>query len=170
MDRKVFYIEVDDKLTVEEIQQKINAVVAQQKATVLPPVLEDIWTWNDIAGVGKSQQTMKLYKNLITEEYNEFIDAFSGNKALNFECEVFETEELDGCVDMIWVIMGYMRARGWSKETIMAAIEEVRRSNYTKFIEEDGEYKCIKRADGKIQKPEHFSTANLLAVIESNKK
>lgn len=169
MDRKTFFVEVTDTSTAEEIINKINALKSQQNTT-LPKVLNEIWEWNDIAGVTPSHDTMKLYKNLVTEEYNEFCEAFTDNAALNFESGVLETDELDGCVDMIWVIMGYMRAREWSKETIMAAFAEVSRSNYTKFIEEDGKFKCIKRADGKIQKPSHFSTANLLPIVEQNRK
>lgn len=170
MERKTFFVEVNSTTTAEEIKNKINEVIEQQKATTLPKILEEIWNWNDIAGVTPSHDTMKLYKNLITEEYSEFIEAFTENSTLNYENEVLETDELDGCIDMVWVIMGYMRARKWSKETIMAAFEEVSRSNYTKFIEEDGKFRCVKRADGKIQKPGHFSTANLLPIVEKNRK
>lgn len=169
MEHKTFFVEVNENTTTEEITNKITALKELQNTT-LPKILNEIWEWNDIAGVTPSHDTMKLYKNLISEEYNEFVDAFSENTTLNFESEVLETEELDGCIDMVWVIMGYMRARKWSKETIMAAFAEVSRSNYTKFIEEDGKFKCIKRVDGKIQKPSHFSTANLLPIVEQNRK
>ena len=134
---------------------------------VLPSMFNNIWRWNDIAGVESNHQTMKLYEKLITEEYNEFMEAFTGNAALNFEAEVLEAEELDACIDLIWVIVGYMRSRGWTKETVQEAIEEVERSNYSKFVEgADGTLECIKRSDGKIQKPKEFSPANMLTIIE----
>ena len=63
----------------------------------------------------------RLYQNLIIEEYNEFRDALAaGNDA----------EQLDACFDMMWVIIGYMKARGWDCES---SWDEVAKSNLSKI-------------------------------------
>lgn len=149
----------------DEYNDTFKPIPLQQ---VLPPMFDRIWQWNDIANVEPSETTMKLYKKLITEEYNEFIDAFDQNQALDFKSPVYETEELDACIDMMWVIVGYMRSRGWSKETVFAAIEEVERSNYSKFVETEDGYRCVKREDGKILKPDTFSPADIAAIIQQS--
>lgn len=132
----------------------------------LPYEIEDIWRWNDIAGVEKDLNKVALYRKLITEEYNEFVDGFIDSAISGFTNKDAEVEELDACVDMIWVIVGYMRSRGWSKETVTAAIEEVRRSNYSKFVTKpDGTVECVKRADGKILKPDTFSPADIHTLL-----
>ena len=60
--------------------------------------------------------------------------------------------KVDACVDMMWVIVGYMRARGWSKELVKAAIDEVDRSNFfSKFVEDEMVFiQCVKREDGRF--------------------
>ena len=81
-----------------------------------------------------------LYKRLIDEEYAEFIEAWEAND---------DVEKLDACFDMIWVIVGYMKARGWDCE---AAWDEGAKSNLSKIDSVTG--KVIRREDGKILKPE----------------
>lgn len=81
-----------------------------------------------------------LYKNLIEEEYYEFLDAFKNSN---------DVEEIDACFDMIWVIIGYMKSRGWDCEAIW---DEGAFSNLAKIDKVTG--KVIKREDGKILKPE----------------
>lgn len=146
-ERKVFYIEIGK----EGIDNHSSS---------LPSPLPKIWEWNEIANVAKNEETRKLYSKLITEEYDEFIEAFESND---------EVEELDACVDMVWVITGYMRARGWSVQTIKEAFNEVERSNYSKFVKEGNEFKCVKREDGKILKPETFSPADIESIINRSK-
>lgn len=136
---------------------------------MLPEILENIIKWNDIAQVPSNNSSMELYKNLITEEYTEFVTAFEKNKLVSYSDKDLETEELDGIIDMVWVIIGYARARGWSNDTIYNAFKEVERSNYSKFVlETTGKYKCIKRDDGKILKPDTFSKAELRPIIDKN--
>lgn len=81
----------------------------------------------------------QLYKNLIKEEIQEFWEA---------EAASDDVEELDACFDMMWVIIGYMKARGWDCE---AAWDEGARSNLSKIDPTTG--KVIRREDGKILKP-----------------
>lgn len=123
----------------------------------LPPVLDSIWKWNNIAGtLTDDPKTMELYKNLITEEYEEFIEAYQAKD---------EVEELDACIDLMWVINGYMRSRGWSQELVKAAFDEVERSNYSKFVDDNGIVRCVKRDDGKILKPSTFSPADIASLF-----
>ena len=49
----------------------------------------------------------KLYLKLIHEEYEEFREALA---------EDDDAEQLDACFDMMWVIIGYMKSRGWDCE------------------------------------------------------
>lgn len=80
-----------------------------------------------------------LYKTLIKEEVNEFWDAVATSD---------DTEQIDACFDMIWVIVGYMLARGWDTEKIW---DEGAQSNLSKIDRKTG--KIIRREDGKILKP-----------------
>jgi predicted HAD superfamily Cof-like phosphohydrolase len=84
-----------------------------------------------------------LYKTLIDEEYGEFLEAFNDND---------DTEQLDACFDMMWVIIGYMKSRGWDCDASWA---EGARSNLDKIDRATG--KVIKREDGKILKPDRWT-------------
>jgi len=88
----------------------------------------------------------ELYKTLIEEEYKEFQEA----------CENADSvEQLDACFDMIWVIIGYMKSRGWDCEK---SWDEGAKSNLSKIDKATG--KVIKREDGKILKPEGWKPPN----------
>lgn len=82
----------------------------------------------------------QLYKELIEEEVTEFWEA---------EAMGDDVEEIDACFDMIWVIVGYMKSRGWDCEGIW---DEGAKSNLSKIDPVTGLVR--KRADGKIMKPE----------------
>lgn len=82
----------------------------------------------------------KLYKKLIVEEFSEFIEA---------DIEGDDVERIDACFDMIWVIVGYMKSRGWKCNDIW---DEGAKSNLSKIDPTTG--KVIRREDGKILKPE----------------
>jgi predicted HAD superfamily Cof-like phosphohydrolase len=89
----------------------------------------------------------KLYKNLIKEEYEEFLEADAVND---------DVERLDACFDLMWVIIGYMHSRGWD---CVKAWDEGALSNLIKIDEKTG--KVIRReADGKILKPEGWKPPN----------
>lgn len=94
----------------------------------------------------KDTELSDLYKELIKEEMGEFIDADS---------EDDDVERMDACFDMMWVIIGYMLARGWNIEKLW---EEGAKSNLIKIDAETG--KVIKREDGKIMKPEGWTPPN----------
>lgn len=82
----------------------------------------------------------KLYLKLIHEEYNEFKEALVDDD---------DAEQLDACFDMMWVIIGYMKSRGWDCEAIW---DEGAKSNLTKIDPVTGLVR--RREDGKILKPE----------------
>lgn len=93
-----------------------------------------------------------LYKKLIDEEYAEFIEAWRDND---------DTEKADACFDMIWVIVGYMKSRGWNCEAIW---NEGSDSNLAKIDPTTG--KVIRREDGKILKPAGWQTPNFEQFVK----
>jgi len=92
------------------------------------------------------QQTVsdqaQLYKTLIKEEVAEFWEAESVGD---------DAEEIDACFDMMWVIIGYMKSRGWDCEKIW---DEGAKSNLSKIDPVTGKVK--RREDGKILKPDNW--------------
>jgi predicted HAD superfamily Cof-like phosphohydrolase len=94
----------------------------------------------------------QLYFNLIKEEYEEFLEACIAND---------DTEQLDACFDMMWVIIGFMKARGWDCE---AAWDEGAKSNLIKIDPITG--KVIRREDGKILKPEGWKPPNFAKFVK----
>lgn len=87
-----------------------------------------------------------LYKKLIKEEVDEFWEA---------EAVADDAEMLDACFDMMWVIIGYMYARGWNPSL---AWDEGAQSNLSKIDRETG--KVLRREDGKVLKPEGWKPPN----------
>lgn len=85
----------------------------------------------------------QLYANLITEEYEEFKEAYQKGD---------EVEQLDAVCDLIWVAAGYAHSKGMDVEQAFA---EVGRSNYSKFpTKKDPK-------TGKVLKSKNFSPPNL---------
>ena len=93
-----------------------------------------------------------LYLKLIEEEYTEFKEAIDAND---------DAEQLDACFDMMWVIIGYMKARGWDCD---AAWDEGAQSNLSKIDKTTG--KVIRREDGKILKPESWMPPNFSKFVK----
>jgi len=98
-----------------------------------------------------NEEQSNLYETLIEEEYGEFKEAIAADDA---------AETLDACMDMIWVIMGYCYSRGFN---IGDAWGEVSRSNLSKINSETG--KVLKRADGKVIKPEGWTPPDLSKCV-----
>lgn len=101
--------------------------------------------------IGETDQS-KLYKKLIDEEYHEFLEAFYTDDTV---------EEIDACFDMMWVIIGYMKSRGWDCENIW---DEGAKSNLSKIDPVSG--KVLKREDGKIMKPEGWKPPDFSRFAE----
>lgn len=93
-----------------------------------------------------NEEQAQLYHRLINEEYNEFTVARNQKD---------DVETLDACFDMIWVIIGYMLSKGYDVE---GAWDEGAKSNLAKIDDVTG--KVIKRADGKVLKPEGWQKPN----------
>jgi predicted HAD superfamily Cof-like phosphohydrolase len=91
-----------------------------------------------------------LYMNLITEEYNELTEAFANKDTV---------EVADALADLIWVIEGMAYSHGIPLQRVW---DEVTRSNHSK-IPSSG--KAIKRADGKILKPDTYSPPNIKQIL-----
>lgn len=100
----------------------------------------------------KTDSNVTLYKNLIREEFDEFIrDYLSSN----------DVGQLDGCMDLIWVILGYCYMKDFD---VVGAWEEVARSNLAKINPTTG--KVNKRKDGKVLKPEGWSPPDLKKFVK----
>jgi len=93
----------------------------------------------------------QLYMNLITEEYEELLEAFA-NKDI--------VEVADAVCDIIWVLSGLASTLGIPIE---ACWNEVRASNNSKVV--DG--RMIKDEAGKVMKPDGYFRPNLKKVMFS---
>ena len=93
-----------------------------------------------------------LYMKLIQEEYTELMDA----EAVSDDAEI-----CDACFDLMWVIVGYMKSRGWDCENIW---DEGAQSNLSKI--DKVTLKVKKREDGKILKPEGWKPPDFAKFIK----
>jgi predicted HAD superfamily Cof-like phosphohydrolase len=93
----------------------------------------------------------ELYKKLIKEEVEEFWEA---------EAASDDVEQIDACFDMMWVIVGYMKSRGWDCEAIW---DEGAKSNLSKI--DPVTCKVRKRDDGKILKPEGWKPPDFTRFV-----
>lgn len=107
----------------------------------------DVKTFIEACDQKKTEDNQWLYANLIDEEYKEFINALHDKD---------NVEQLDACMDMIWVILGYCYMKGWDVD---GAWNEVARSNLAKINPITG--KVNKREDGKVLKPEGWTPPQL---------
>jgi len=100
----------------------------------------------------KTEDNQLLYANLIDEEFKEFVSALHSKD---------NVEQLDACMDMIWVILGYCYMKGFN---VKGAWDEVSRSNLSKINPETG--KVFKRQDGKVLKPDGWTPPQLEQFTE----
>lgn len=98
-----------------------------------------------------SEENYKLYKKLIDEEYQEFLEAIQDND---------DIEQLDACMDMIWVILGYCHMK---KYDVVGAWQEVVKTNMAKVDPLTG--KVRRREDGKILKPEGWKPPDMTNFV-----
>lgn len=95
------------------------------------------------------EQLSQLYMDLVTEEYEETLEAFKQGDVIGIA---------DGLADMVWVIMGLANVLNIPFEDVWG---EVRASNMSKCV--DG--KLIKRDDGKVMKPSTYFPPNIASVL-----
>ena len=93
-----------------------------------------------------------LYMKLIQEEYTELMDA----EAVSDDAEI-----CDACFDLMWVIVGYMKSRGWDCEELW---DEGAKSNLSKI--DPVTLRVKKREDGKILKPEGWKPPDFAKFVK----
>jgi predicted HAD superfamily Cof-like phosphohydrolase len=92
---------------------------------------------------------VELYMKLIFEEFEELFEGHSKKDVV---------EVADACGDLIWVILGLCNSLGIDLTPVW---KEITASNMSKTV--DG--KVIKRADGKILKPETYFPPNIQRAL-----
>lgn len=97
----------------------------------------------------ENDDQVQLYMNLITEEYNETLEAYKNGDIV---------ELADGLADMVWVIMGMSSSLDIDFESVW---KEVKESNMSKFP--NGV--AIKNEAGKIMKPDSYFRPNIAKVL-----
>ena len=112
---------------------------------------KDIDTFHTACDQEPSEANYEMYLDLIDEEYIEL------QKALRKHDTV---EQLDALVDILVVTMGAIRAGGFDGE---GAWKEVMDTNFAKIDPTTG--KVIKRADGKVLKPEGWKAPQLAQFV-----
>ena len=112
---------------------------------------KDIDTFHTACDQTPSVENYAMYLDLITEEYNELREAIEANDRV---------EQLDALVDILVVTMGAIRAGGFDGE---GAWKEVMDTNFAKIDPTTG--KVIKRADGKVLKPEGWKAPELAPFV-----
>jgi predicted HAD superfamily Cof-like phosphohydrolase len=113
---------------------------------------EDIERFGSACDQEPSEANYKMYLDLIREETDELEEAIQDND---------KVEQLDALIDILVVTMGAVRAAGWDGE---AAWKEVMDTNFAKIDPATG--KVIKRADGKVLKPEGWQAPQLAQFIK----
>ena len=141
--------EILDKLGWREgdelnIEQEDNGIIFLTKKGKPTNMYNDVVKFIEACDQERNASNANLYVDLIEEEYDEFLRAN------------YNIEELDACMDMIWVILGYCYMCGFDVEGAWA---EVARSNLAKIDPVTG--KVNKRSDGKVLKPEGWTPPEL---------
>ena len=99
-----------------------------------------------------SKEERELRKKLLAEEYTEYVVAEYNNDFV---------EVADALADMIYIICGTAVSYGIPLDDIF---EEVHASNMAKLV--DG--KVLRRADGKIQKPEGWAPPDIERILKDS--
>jgi len=103
-----------------------------------------------------SKPVRKYQRDLITEEFNEFIEA---EGMLFRESDRFKEECLKELADLVYVCYQYAANMGWDLDR---ALELIHKSNLSK-LDENGQ--PIYREDGKILKGPNYTKPNLNSLI-----
>ncbi len=109
-------------------------------------------------GIKNSQekQTTAYQSRLISEEFNEFIEAES---LIYRDNSKFREDTLKELADLVYVCYQYAENMGWSLDE---ALDRVHKSNMSK-LGENG--KPIYREDGKVLKGPNYKEPNLTDLI-----
>ncbi len=104
----------------------------------------------------KTHQKRTLQKNLIVEEFKEFLEA---EGMLFREHPHFKADCLKELADLVYVCYQYASNMGWDLDE---ALHRVHVSNMSK-LDEDGN--VIRRDDGKVLKGPNYKPPNLTDLI-----
>ncbi len=137
----------NDVLDIEEKNGKI--IMRRLENAMKMPV--DVDTFQKACDQKPSSENIRLYIDLIKEEFDEF------REAVEIQDEV---EQLDACMDMIWVILGFCHMKGFNVE---GAWNEVARTNLNKINQETG--KVEKDGNGKVMKPDGWQPPDLTSFV-----
>lgn len=96
------------------------------------------------------EQLCKLYQDLITEEYCEFI------------VEKDPNNKFKEAMDVIWCVLQYCNAQGWDAHKGM---EELIKEYKSKFYTKEGKFQPLYRTDGKLQKNTGFIKADFSKLL-----
>jgi len=116
---------------------------------------------------------IKLWQKLIDEEVVKelfvHIDGLrSGGATSKEEAKAYLTHISDDIADAIYVLSGLANCIGVPLEHIYAAVHAANMNKRTK--QENGDYTIVKRADGKILKPEGWKPADIEGIINATIK
>ena len=95
-------------------------------------------------------------KNLIVEEFKEFLEA---EGMLFRDAQEFKTDALKELADLVYVCYQYAENIGWDLDE---ALDRVHRSNLSKLDDDD---KPIYREDGKVLKGPNYKPPNLKDLV-----
>lgn len=121
----------------EELDEKGNLSVSQM-----------VEEYQKVAG---QEPAPELYEGLIDEEYIEW--AHETQSYIDYQHESgidsvhSPTDELKELSDLVYVIYGYAKARGWNLEE---AVRRIHNNNMQRMFQDDGMIK--RREDGKVVK------------------
>ena len=104
----------------------------------------------------RSKDKRSYQKNLIVEEFKEFLEA---EGMLFRENIVFESEALKELADLVYVCYQYAENMGWLLDE---ALDRVHKSNMSKL---DTEGKPIYREDGKVLKGPNYKPPILTDLV-----
>ena len=114
--------------------------------------IKSICEWNEIAW-NTWKFNRHLETSMLSEELAEVIIALKENNRV---------EATDGILDIFWVGIGTLYKMWLSPEQIYTCFEEIKASNFSKFIQnEDGTKVAIKDESGKILKPDSYFKPDL---------
>lgn len=128
---------------------------------------QKVRTLNEVLAMKHVPKEAYLYMNLITEEMQKEMDevfkalenAVYPDEKLAALCEV-----LDAIADSVVVLMGLANSLGLP---FAQAYELVHQSNMNKFVkQEDGTYRILKRADGKVVKPKDWKRPDIMSLLK----
>ena len=105
-----------------------------------------------------SPQNARLQQRLISEEYEEFLEAHAESVSY-----IQNTRAREHCLkeltDLVYVAYQYAAAAGWDLDE---ALTRVHKSNLSKL---DDDLRPIKREDGKVMKGPNYQPANLIDLV-----